>query len=111
MQWLYQELPHPYWDSLLNNLIPGIVDWSVSEEELNQVTITVRFPAGLSADFQQTTETLLVRLQTAYDGIPVSLSTSQYSVKAEDLWLCSQRLKNLIQQRCIPASSSVFLLE
>lgn len=111
LQRLCQERPQPHWDSLLERLIPDMVDWSVAEEESNRMAVSIRLPEGARADFQQAAAALQRRLQDFYPALPITIATSQYPVKTDDLWMCTQRLHHLMQQRCIPAKSAVFLLE
>ncbi|MEG1274529.1 MAG: helix-turn-helix transcriptional regulator [Ruthenibacterium sp.] len=44
-------------------------------------------------------------------GVPIHVCTARGSLAYADVWMCAQRMRNILKQKIVPAKSSCFLLE
>lgn len=100
------------WTAVLGGLDQAIRDWYVSDqEEPNQKLVCCRILPGTELDAEAVMVRLHRRLEKAAEEVPVSICTSRYALKREDVWMCAQRCKMLLRQKLVPAQSNLFLLE
>ena len=107
----YHELPHVHWEKILNDLIPDTIDWSVSNEDLNEKIICIRGTQFPEDGLEVYIPVLQNRLQKFYPKLPIQVVGSRYSQSSDYTWMCGLRLQNLLHQQCIAGRSSALLLE
>lgn len=107
----YSQYRLSHWEPILSNILPHMEDWYISEEATNIFTICIRGTAFSCAAISECAMILQRRLLDHFPSVPVSIAYFQHPQKQEDVWMCTSRLQNLLQQRVVPAQSSVLILE
>ena len=99
------------WETILSDLVPYDYDWFVSEEAPNIFTICLRGSNLYSSRISEAAEEIQRRLRGLLPGAPVSIAFFHAPQQQKDIWMCTRRLQNLIQQRVVPAQSFIFIAE
>ncbi|MEG2653823.1 MAG: response regulator, partial [Ruthenibacterium sp.] len=100
------------WHTLLNALYPDAIDWYLAdEEEKNQKMICYSVPPDKPADYAALAQALQAGLAQRVPGVPIHVCTARGSLAYADVWMCAQRMRNILKQKIVPAKSSCFLLE
>lgn len=100
------------WESVMAGAAPDMVDWHVSDEDAaNQKLIVCRVKKGSQPDCAQIAQTLQSRISARLDGTPVTICYSRLALSQDEVWVSSQRLRNLLHQCLVPARASLFCLE
>lgn len=108
----YSGRPPVNWPGVLNQLASHMRDWSVSDEDTpNRKLVCIRCPMDRTLDPLETAEKLQKRLRALLPEVPVSICTVSLPRKREEVWMCAQRLSNILHQQLLPAQSRLFLLE
>lgn len=108
----YLNRPKINWPGVLNKLVPQMRDWSVSDEDApNRKLVCIRCPMDTEIDPLDTAEKLQKRLKSLLPGENLSICTVSAPQKRENVWMCAQRLSNVLHQQLLPAQSCIFLLE
>lgn len=101
-----------HWHSLLDDFYPGAVDWYLSdEEEKNQKLICFSVNANEQGAHETMAAELCNHLQRMCPGVSVNVCTSPYLFLHNDIWVCAQRMRNILKQKVVIAQSGLFLLE
>jgi two-component system response regulator YesN len=110
--WYEKKLSPLRWPAVLDGLLAEMEDWSVFDEEMpNEKLITCRLRPEASFSAEETAKQLLERLRGALPELPVTICVSQYPQEQENVWMCSRRLRKLLEQRLAAARTSIFVLE
>lgn len=100
------------WHKLLTGLLTEHTDWFLSEEEeKNQKLLCIHLKDGAAIDCEAVAQRLQNMLQALLGGTPVSICTSRQTFVKEDVWICSQRMHNILKQKIVPGRGRYFLLE
>lgn len=100
------------WYLLLDGLCPEAEDWSVTEEEeKNRRLLCFSLPEGVNPDQRAIALELQRRLLELFPEMPVTVATTLRPVEQDDVWLCAQRLRNILRQKSVLARSCCFTLE
>lgn len=109
---IYAQQRNLDWHKLLTALLPERMEWFLSEEEeKNQRMLCVHLRPGERLDCEILSQRLQNMLQALLGGTPVNLCTSLQTFVKEDVWICSQRMWNILRQKIVPARGQCFLLE
>lgn len=112
LQELYAQQALLDWHKLLTGLLPEGAGWFLSEEEeRNQRLLCVHLRSGLILDCEDLARRLQNVLQALLSGTPVNICTSRQAFPKADVWICSQRMRNILRQKVVPAKGQCFLLE
>lgn len=100
------------WQPMLDSLYPAAHDWYLAdEEEQNQKIICYSVRPNDAASHAELAEKLQRALMDALPGVPVSVCTSEYTFPKNEVRLGTQRMRNILKQRVLPARGLCFLLE
>lgn len=99
------------WHKLLTGLLSERTGWFLSEEEKNQRLLCVHLRNGQQLDCEGLAQRLQNMLQALLSGMPINICTSRQTFAKGDVWLCSQRMQNILRQKVVPAKGQCFLLE
>lgn len=101
------------WHGLLDTLYPGAQSWYLADEEAkNQKLICYSVQPGLQGDHTALAHTLQQALCAALpESIPVSVGTARACCEKDAVWMCAQRIRNVLKHKIIPAHGGCFLLE
>ena len=109
---LYEQQQNLDWHRLLTGLLPNGTDWFLSEEEeKNQRLLCVHLHDGIHLDCKHVAQRLQNMLHALLGGTPVSICTSRQTFAKNDVWVCSQRMRNILRLKIVPARGQCFLLE
>lgn len=100
------------WHSVLKDIFPEAADWYLADEDdPNQKLLC--FSVGDAVPFSGAALALSLRrrLQALLPGTPITVCTCEATVPESDIWLCAQRLRNILRQRVVPGRGAVLLLE
>lgn len=111
MQKYYNGYAAMDWEKTMIGLLDGMLDWQVSDEEApNQKLISCRILGG-QPDPDQAAALLAQRISHHWPDVPVTVCFSRSAMRRDEVWMCSQRLRNLLHQCVIPGSSRILCLE
>ena len=112
MQDFYKDHVQLDWERIASHLMDGMVDWQVSEEEApNQKLISCRFQVGQQPDVSSAAVCLTKRIKEQLPGVPVTVCFSRELIPYEDVWMFTQRLRNLLRQGLLPGTDRIMCLE
>lgn len=100
------------WHEILDNLYNPPLNWYLSDaEEKNQKLICFNLPEGIEQNYEEAAKKLSRELRRVCNGTTVTICSSARAFNEEDIWVCSQRMLNIIKQRLVMGQSNVFVLE
>lgn len=100
------------WEEILSGLAAGITDWQVSDEDMQNVKlIACRVPASAWSDAAHAAQRLQKRVRAHWPDVPVTVCYSRSAIPKDEVWMCSQRLRNLLYQRLVPGCGQLLCLE
>lgn len=100
------------WHDILDNLYSLPLNWYLSDsEEKNQKLICYCLPENSELNHIEASKKLADALRSACNSTTVTICSSARAFKEEDIWVCSQRMLNIIKQKLVMCRSSLFVLE
>lgn len=100
------------WHSLLRQILPPDTLWYLEDEEdSNQKMLGCQVMPQNTMDCEKIAKVLQKALEDQLPGIPVTICTAQQAIKREDVWLCAQRIRQIMRQKLVPMEGKCFSLE
>lgn len=100
------------WQPVMEQLEGEWPDWSVSDEEIPNISLLLfRVEKGSACGIRALAGRVQALLHAQCPEQPVTVAYSQYLQNREDIWLSSVRLRKLLHQQVVAAQSALLELE
>lgn len=100
------------WRTLPGRIFPQAMDWTLTDsDEANCKTLCVALASGKGLDLESAGTALRTALEQNLPGVPVTVCTARQQFAQEDLWLCGQRMQNILRHKVILGAGQLLLLE
>lgn len=100
------------WRALPGRIFPQALDWTLTDsDEINRKTLCVALTPQDQTELELAAAALQAALERSLPDVPVTVCTARQRFAQEDLWLCGQRMQNILRHKVILGAGQLLLLE
>ncbi len=108
----YQKMAGLFWHSIMQQVFPEFPGWYVADEDrVNKKTICLLLQNDRAFAAIEKAELLCQVLQQSCPELSINICASTQRFDDGNVWLCAQRMRNILKQRIVLARGSQFTLE